>query len=172
MITKQTKVQQINELSEGFSKAKGSFLVNCIGLNVETMTILRKELKNQNADIKVIRNTLASRAFEKHSEIKKAYESQMKGSNAFILVFDEDATGVAKVIDGIAEENKPFQIKCGLLDGNIISSQEIKSLAKLPSKQILKAQFLSLLSAPLTKTLGLFEEVPKSFLRILKKKKD
>lgn len=172
MITRQVKAQQVADLSEGFSKAKGSFLVNCIGLNVETMTTLRKELKGMNADIKVIRNTLASLAFEKDEGLKKAYGAQMKGSNAFVLIFDEDAPRVAKVIGEVADNNEPFEIKCGLLEGNLINKQEIKSLAKLPGKPVLQAQLLGLLSAPLTKTLGLFEEVPRSLLRVLKNKKD
>ena len=172
MLAKSTKIHQVTQLSESFSKAKGSFLVNCIGLNVETMTALRKNLKHKNSDIKVIRNTLASLALEKHSEIKKVYESHLEGPNAFVLVFDEDISGVAKVISDIEEENESFKVKCGLLEGNLISAQEIKSLAKLPSREVLQAQLLGLLAAPLTKVLGLFEEVPKSLLRVLKSKKD
>ena len=172
MLAKDTKIRQVTQLSESFSKAKGSFLVNCIGLSVEKMTTLRKNLKSKNSDIKVIRNTLASLALEKHSEIKKAYEAHLDGPNAFVLVFDEDASGVAKVISNTEEENEFFKVKCGLLEGNLISAQEIKSLARLPSREVLKAQLLGLFVAPLTKILGLFEEVPKSLLRVLKNKKN
>ncbi len=166
MVTKDIKKNQITHLSDSFSKAKSSFLVNCIGLNVEEMTSLRKNLKQNKADIKVIRNTLALLALEKHSELKSVYESKLEGPNAFVLAFD-DVVGVAKVMDEMSKEKEVFKIKCGVLEGSLVTEKEVKILSKLPPLDILRAQFVGLLSTPLTRFLGTFQAVPESFVRVL-----
>ena len=166
MLNRERKKTQVNQLATGFQNSKASFLVNCIGLNVEQMTDLRKDLKKNQANIQVIRNTLSLRAMEGNENIKQAYTPFMKGPNAFVLAFD-DASKVAKIIDKLDEENEFFEIKKAVLDDRALSSKEVKALAKLPSPEVLKAQFLGLLSAPLTKFLSTIKEVPESFTRLL-----
>ena len=166
MLSREKKKNQVSYLSEDFSKAKASFLVNCIGLNVEQMTELRKSLKQKRGDIKVIRNTLARLALNNHPELKGSYESHLSGPNAFVLAF-EDMTEVAKIVDEACKENEVFQIKCGVLEGKELNSQEIKDFAKLPPLKVLQAQFLALLSAPLSKFLGTLQAAPEAFVRIL-----
>ena len=167
MVGKETKKRQVAFLSENFSKSRGTFLVNCIGLNVEEMTNLRKTLKSKQANITVIRNTLARLVLEKHSHMKEAYESLMKGPNAFILAFGEDVPSVAKVLHDFMEDCEVFQVKRGLLDGNVLSTAAVAELAKLPSREVLRARFLSILSAPPTKFLGTLQAVPGGFARLL-----
>ena len=171
MLTKIIKRDQVARLSDSFGKAKSSFLVNCIGLNVEEMTNLRKNLKQNKADIKVIRNTLALLALDKHSELKSVYESQLEGPNAFVLAFD-DVVGVAKVMTETSASNKVFKIKCGILDGSLVTEKEVNILSKLPPLDILRAQFVGLLSAPLTKFLGTLQAVPEGCVRVLNAYKD
>ena len=163
------KKTQVNQLADNLSKSKASFLVNCIGLNVEQMTELRKNLKKNKGNIQVIRNTLSLRAMEENEILKKTYSPFMKGPNAFVLAFD-DAAKVAKIIDELAEENEVFKIKGAVLEGKALSQAEVKTLAQLPSHEVLKAQFLGLLSAPLTKFLSTMKEAPQSFVRLLSAK--
>lgn len=171
MITKQTKKNQVQNLSEQFSKAKASFLVHCVGLKVEEMTILRKNLKQNQGDIKVIRNTLACLALKDHETVKDHYESLMDGANAFVFAYD-DPVSVAKVIHDISSSNEIFKIKAGMLDGNFISSTEVEVLSKLPPLDSLRAQFLSLLSMPMTQFVRVLQAVPESFARVIKAKED
>lgn len=172
MVSKETKKQQVASLSENFSKSRGTFLVNCIGLNVEEMTSLRKTLKSKQANITVIRNTLARLALKKHSYMKEAYEPLMKGPNAFILAFGEDVPSVAKVLHDFMEDSEVFQVKCGLLDGSVLSTAAVSELAKLPSREILRARFLSVLAASPTKFLGTLQAVPGGFARLLNSYKE
>lgn len=166
MLNRTTKKSQIAKLSDNFSRSKASFLVNCIGLNVEQMTELRKSLKQNQADIQVIRNTLSLLAMEGKSDLQTAYEPLLEGPNAFVLVF-EDVTKVAKIIDNFSEENEIFKIKKAVMDGAVLSGSEVKALAKLPSMEVLKSQLLGVLSAPLTKFLSTIKEVPQGFVRVL-----
>ena len=171
MLSREAKQIQMAKLFDHFSRSKASFLVNCIGLNVEKMTELRKKLKQNQGDIQVIRNTLSLRAMERNEVLKKVYTPQMEGPNAFVLAF-EDPVKVAKIIDQFSEDNEIFKIKGAVLDGAALSQNEVKTLAKLPSVEILKSQFLGLLSAPLTKFLSTVQEVPQGFVRLLSAKKD
>lgn len=171
MLSRETKKQQVSQLSDGFSRAKASFLVNCIGLNVEQMTELRKNLKQNQGDIQVIRNTLSLRAMESSEILKKTYEPHLEGPNAFVLAF-EDSAKVAKIIDQFAEDHEIFKIKGAVMDDVALRPDEIQTLARLPSHEVLKAQFLGLLSAPLTKFLSTIKEVPQGFARVLSSKKE
>ena len=171
MLSRSAKKSQVAKLSDNFSRSKASFLVNCIGLNVEQMTELRKSLKHNQGDIQLIRNTLSLRAMEKQSDLKRAYEPLLEGPNAFVLAY-EDAVKVAKIVDQFSEDNEFFKIKGAVLDGTALSRSEVKTLAKLPSAEALKAQFLALLSAPLTKFLSTVKEVPQGFTRLLSAKRN
>ena len=170
MLTRQDKKDQIGKLSDKLSRSKASFLVNCIGLNVQEMTDLRKNLKQNQGDIQVIRNTLSLRAIEQDKILKGSYKSHIEGTNAFVVAF-EDVAKVAKIIDQLSEENEIFKIKTAVLEGVPFSSQQVKTLAKLPSKDVLKAQFLGLLSASLTQFLLTIKEVPQAFVRVLESKR-
>ncbi|MGI9548930.1 MAG: 50S ribosomal protein L10 [Bdellovibrionales bacterium] len=171
MITKTNKKNQIASLSDSFSKAKSSFLVNCIGLNVEEMTHLRKQLKQNQADIKVIRNTLARLALDSNSDLKSVYDARLDGPNAFVFVYD-DVVGVAKVMDDMSKQNEVFKVKCGILEGALVSEKEVKILSTLPSLEVLRSQLVGLLSTPLTKFLGTLKAVPESCVRVLNSYKD
>lgn len=167
MMNKEMKKKQVSSLSENFSKSKGTFLVSCMGLNVERMTELRKELKGNKSEIKVVRNTLARLSLEDHSGLKPLLYDHLKGTNAFVLVFGEDVSGVAKIIDRLSEEEEVFQIKCGILDGLALTPGEIKALADLPSKEILQSQFLGVLNALPGKFLRTLQAVPEGMVRVL-----
>ncbi len=170
MLNRSAKQSQMAKLSDHFSRSKASFLVNCIGLHVEQMTALRKNLKQNQGDIQVIRNTLSLRAMEKHETLKSAYSPRLKGPNAFVLAFD-DPVQVAKIIDQFSEDNEVFKIKGAVVDGAALTPEEVKALAKLPAVEILKSQFLGVLSAPLIKFLLTLQEAPRSFVRLLSAKK-
>lgn len=171
MLSRQAKKQQIQQLKEGFSQSKASFVVNCIGLNVGQMTKLRKELKQSQGSLQVIKNSLSLIAIEDQpANLKKNYSEFMEGPNAFVMAF-EDPVQVAKVIQDLSEDNDIFKIKGGFLDGKVLKSEEIKTLAQLPPKKVLQAQFLSLLSSPSRQFLRTLKEVPGSFVRLLSAKK-
>ena len=171
MLNRSAKKSQVAKLSDNFSRSKASFLVNCIGLNVEQMTELRKSLKQNQGDIQVIRNSLSLRAMESSEILKSTYGPQLEGPNAFVLAF-EDSTKVAKIIDQFSKDHKIFQIKGAVLDGAALSKEEVKALANLPPQDVLRAQFLRLLSISLVQLLSTVKEVPQGFVRLLSKGKE
>ena len=83
----------------------------------------------------------------------------------------EDVAKIAKIVDQTRQDHEVFQIKGAVVDGKALSQSEIQTLARLPSHEVLKAQFLGLLSAPLTKFLSTMKEVPQGFTRLLEAKR-
>ena len=141
------KDTDIKLISEKLAKAKGAFVVDFKGMKVEQVTSLRKKLHAAESEMKVVRNTLAKRAFKDHPAIGSAFESTMKGTNAIVFAFNE-VVGVAKTLADFGKDVEALKIKTGMMDGEALDANKIKFLATLPGKDQLRAQFLCLLKEP------------------------
>lgn len=166
MMTRERKAEEIAFISERFGKAKAAFLVDFKGLNVEKVTDLRKTLRPLDAEMKVVRNTLAVRALKDHPEVDAALSSKFVGTNAIVFAYG-DASASAKALSEFQKSAEELQIKSGVMDGKALDEQGIKFLATLPGKDELRAQLLGLLSAPMSKFLGTLDAVPAGFARVL-----
>lgn len=144
MITRADKEQQVKALAENFAKARGAFVVDFKGMKVEQVTNLRKKLNQSEAEMKVVRNTLARRAFKDHPAVDKALGDKMKGTNAIVFAYGE-TVAAAKVLNDFAKDVEVLQIKTGMMDGEALDEAKIKFLATLPGKNELRAMFLGTL---------------------------
>ena len=172
MITRSIKEQQVQALTTSLAKAQAGFLVDFQGLDAQQVTEMRKDLRNEGlADMKVCRNTLISRALEAYPEIREHFKASLTGSNAVVFAFNEPSR-VAKILQDYVSRTEILKIKTGMLDGKGISLKDIKALASLPSMDVLRAQFLSTLSAPLSKLLSVFLAVPQGTVRVLQEYTD
>jgi large subunit ribosomal protein L10 len=149
MITRADKEQEIKLITEKFGKAKGAFIVDFKGIKVEQVTNLRKKLNAADSEMKVVRNTLAKRAFKDHPVIEKAFSTSMKGTNAIVFSYGE-VNATAKTLADFAKDVEVLQIKSGVMDGEALDDAKIKFLATLPGKDQLRAMFLATLLAPAT----------------------
>lgn len=164
--TREIKQQEITNISEKFGRSKAAFLVDFKGMDVESVTRLRKSLKPANSEMKVVRNTLAIRALSDHPTVKPALEDKFVGTNAVVFAY-EDPSAVAKILAKFGEEVEAFQLKHGVMDGAALDQKGIKYLATLPSKPELRAKLLGTFAAPMTKLLGTMQAVPGGFVRVL-----
>ncbi|WP_253715580.1 50S ribosomal protein L10 [Bdellovibrio bacteriovorus] len=142
MITRADKEQEIKVITDKFSKAKGAFIVDFKGIKVEQVTSLRKKLNAADSEMKVVRNTLAKRAFKDHPAIDTAFANSMKGTNAIVFSYGE-VNATAKALADFAKDVEILQIKTGVMDGEALDSNKIKFLATLPGKDQLRAQLLA-----------------------------
>ena len=170
MITRKQKEQMVAGLSERFDKAKAAFLVDFQGLNVEKMTTLRKKLFPQDAEIKVVRNTLAKRAVagKAHTE---ALEKHFVERNAVVFAY-VDPSASAKIIVDFSKEEEALKVKSGIMDGRELTEAHVKALASLPPREVLQAQLLGVLQAPMAKFVRTLQAVPEGFVRVLAEKKN
>jgi large subunit ribosomal protein L10 len=166
MMTRERKAEEIAGISERFGKSKAAFLVDFKGLSVEKVTNLRKSLASHEAEMKVVRNTLALRALKDYPEMESVLTDKFVGTNAIIFAYG-DAVSPAKALSDFAKEAEELQIKTGVMDGKGLSEAQIKYLATLPGKDQLRAQLLGLFNAPMGKFLGTLQAVPGGFARLL-----
>lgn len=147
MITRSDKENTVKAITEKFAKSRGAFIVDFKGMKVEQVTNLRKKLHQSESEMKVVRNTLAKRAFKEHPAAEKAFSGSMKGTNAIVFSYGEVNT-TAKVLADFAKDVEVLQIKTGMMDGEALDDNKIKFLATLPGKNELRAMFLGMLNAP------------------------
>lgn len=150
MITRTDKETQIKAIADKFVKAKGAFIVDFKGIKVEQVTSLRKKLNKADSEMKVVRNTLAKRAFANHPAAAKAFETSMKGTNAIVFSYGE-VTTTAKALAEFAKDVEILQIKRGMMDGEALDEAKIKFLATLPGKDQLRSQLLAVFKEPSAK---------------------
>jgi large subunit ribosomal protein L10 len=149
MITRADKEQQVKAITEMYAKAKGAFIVDFKGIKVEQVTSLRKKLNKAESEMKVVRNTLAKRAFKDNPTAAKAFDSFLKGTNAIVFSYGE-VTATAKALSEFAKDVEVLQIKAGVMDGEALDEAKVKFLATLPGKDQLRAQLLALFKEPAT----------------------
>ncbi len=140
------KKQQVAALAEDIKKANVGVLVNYSGITVENDTKLRKQLREAGCQYKVVKNTLLGRAFAEAGV--EGLTEQLNGTTA-IAYSEGSYTDAPKILSEYAEANDNFQIKAGFIDGSAVDVNGIKSLAKLPPKEVLVAQVLGGFNAPI-----------------------
>jgi large subunit ribosomal protein L10 len=166
MITRAEKAQEIASLSEKFGRSKAAFLVDFKGMTVEQVTTLRKKLVPLEAEMRVVRNTLAVRALADHPQSETAIKDAFVGNNAVVFSYGE-APASAKALTDFAKEVEQFQVKTGVMDGQALSAAQITALANLPSKDVLRGMFLGCLQAPMATFVRTLSAVPSGFVRVL-----
>ncbi len=169
MITRETKKELISSVSNSLKSSKAFFLVDFKGLKVEQVTSLRKKLFPLKGEMKVARNTLATIALKGEGVTDESLMNALEGTNAFVFAF-EDAASVAKAIHEYSKDNEALKLKSGYMEGKALSAKDVTFLATLPSKDVLRAQFLGVLSAPASKFVRTLNEVPASLARVLNSK--
>lgn len=143
----ESKKQIVQEIKEKIEKAQAVILVDYRGLNVEEVTELRKKYREAGVEYKVYKNTMMRFAF-KDAGLEE-FNNYLTGPNAVAFSYD-DPVSAAKVSSEFSKGNDKLEIKAGIVDGKIIGFNEIKALADLPSREVLIAQVLGGLNAPIT----------------------
>ena len=141
------KKQIVADVAEKIKGAVAGVIVDYRGITVEEDTKLRKELREAGVDYFVIKNTLLGRAADEAglSDIK----SVLEGTTA-IALSNEDHIAAARILNTFAEGKDYFEIKSGFIDGEVITVEKVKHLAKLPTKEGLIAKALGSLKAPIS----------------------
>lgn len=160
MMTRAIKEQEVKALNEMFAKAKGAFVVDFKGMKVEQVTNLRKLLHKSESEMKVVRNTLAKRAFKDHPGAETAFANSMKGTNALVFSYGE-VNATAKTLADFAKDVEVLQIKSGLMGADALDSAKIKFLATLPGKDQMRSQLLALFKEPSARLARVLNEYQK-----------
>lgn len=140
------KKQVVDEIKQKIEKAQSVVLVDYRGLNVEEATQLRRKYLEGGVEYKVYKNSLMRFAFKEAG--LEDFNKNLTGPNAIALSYD-DPVSAAKITSEYAKTNNKLEIKAGVVDGNVIDLEGVKALANIPSREILIAQVLGGLNAPI-----------------------
>ena len=142
------KKEEVSKLAEKMKNAKLILLTDYRGINVSDVTELRNQLRNIKAEYKVIKNNITKRALEEAG--LTGLDSELEGPTAVIMT-EEDYLEPTKVIYNFTKGNDFYKIKGGVVDGKIMTAEEIIVLAKLPSRQELLSMLAGGLLANISK---------------------
>ena len=152
------KIKEVEELAEKIGKAKIVLLTDYKGINVSDVTGLRKSLRGTNAEYKVIKNNITRRAMQSCNI--EGLESNLEGTTAVVLGY-EDYLEPLKAIYEYSKNNEFYKIKGGIIEGKVVSVEELITLAKLPSRETLIAQLAGALLGNISKLAVALDQVAK-----------
>ncbi len=165
-ITKEKKKEIVKEFRDNIARQKAVFFVNFKGIKGEKSRELRSELKKEDSGMMVVRKTLAKIAFEK--EGIDFDPLSLEGEAGFIFGFG-DGISTAKVARKFEKEDS-VTLLGGIFEGSVITADEAKAIADLPSREELIGKLLGTMSAPTTGFVRVLQGNIKGLLTVLSKK--
>ena len=136
----------VTEIAEKMKNAQSTVVVEYRGLTVAEITKLRRELRAENVDFKVYKNSLARAAAEAGAE---DLAKDLIGPNA--IAFGDDAVAPARVLAKFAKDHEALVLKSGIVEGKVVTLDTIQKLATLPNREGMIAKFMGCLQSPVRK---------------------
>ena len=164
MSTKAFKADKINLIKEKIDKAQVVIVTEYKGLSVEEITKLRRSLQKDGGDYMVTKNTLAKLAI-KGTQYEVLAET-LKGPIALAFGF-EDQVAPAKALSQFIKDTKKGEIIAAAMDGTLMSAEEAKALANLPSKEEIYAKMLGSINSPASGIANSVNAVMSSLVRAI-----
>jgi large subunit ribosomal protein L10 len=159
------KVATVNEVAEKFGDADAVIVSEYRGLTVSQLQTLRRSLRDAGGEHKVYKNTLARLGAQQAG--LDGLVDVLVGPTAITFI-KGDVAGVAKALRDAARTNPLLVLKGGSMGASTLSAKNIEALADLPSRDVLLARLAGAFQAPLVKTAGLLQALPRNFAYGLK----
>ena len=159
------KVSVVQEVAAKLAAADAAIVSEYRGMTVGQLANLRRALRSAGGEHKVYKNTLALLGAREAGV--EGLDELLVGPSAITFVTG-DIAAVAKALKDAAKTNPLLIIKGGTLNGAFLSASHVSALADLPSRDVLLAKFAGALQAPLVKTAGLLQALPRNFAYGLK----
>jgi large subunit ribosomal protein L10 len=160
------KVAVVDEVRQKLTDTDGVMLTDYRGLDVGSLAELRRALRDAGGEYKIYKNTLVRLAAR---DLGLEIDDLLVGPTALAFVGERpdgsmgDVAAVAKALKDFAKTNDALVIKGGVLDDELVSADDLKALAELPSREVLLAQIAGAFQAPMAKFAGLLAAVPRDF---------
>ena len=158
---KQAIVADVNATA---SKALSAVMADYRGISVQGMTDLRKQAREAGVYVRVIRNSLAKRAFE--GTDFECLKDALLGPNIVAFSIEDPGAG-ARIFKDFAKENEEFEIKALSIGGKLLAADQIDTLAKLPTREEALALLIAVMQAPVTKLVRTLNDVPGKVTRVI-----
>ncbi|MDR1901133.1 MAG: 50S ribosomal protein L10 [Treponema sp.] len=159
------KVQSINNLKDNFSKASDFIFADYRGLTVEQITNLRKNLREKDAEFKVVKNNFARIAFEQLSA--PDVSSYLTGPTA-VTIAPKDSNEVAKLLFDFIKEAPVLNVKGGLIGKTVYDVKQIEAFSRLPGRLGLISMLMSVMNGPVRNLAAALNDVNARLVRTVK----
>ncbi len=163
-MNREQKSAEVDDLKGRFAKAKIAIATDYRGLTVADFQDLRIELRKNNSQIRVAKNTLLKRAVQDTSF--EQLQEHFTGTTAITVSYD-DPVAPAKVLTAFSKDHDEMVIRGGMLDGKTLTVDDLLALSKLPSREVMLSQLLSVMQAVPTSFVRVLNAVPSSFVYAL-----
>lgn len=150
------KKEEVKKLAEEMKEAKLILLTDYRGINVTDDTTLRRDLRGINAKYNIIKNNITRRALAECGI--EGLEEQLEGPTA-VVMSSEDYLEPSKIIYKFNKSNDYYKIKGGVIEGKVMSAEEIITLAKLPSRETLLSMLAGALLGNISKVAVALDQV-------------
>lgn len=160
-LNRQEKAVVIEEVSAEVAKAQSIIIAEYRGLDVASITVLRKTARESGVYLRVLKNTLVRRAVA--GTPFEGLTTQLTGP--LIYGISADPVTAAKVLSGFAKDNDKLVIKGGALPNSLLNQEGVKALATMPSRDELLSKLMGTMQAPITQFVRTLNEVPTKFVR-------
>lgn len=158
------KAKAIEQAKEWYQRSKGVVFTDYRGLKVKEMQALRSNLRAKGGELHVIKNTLFRIAAGADTDQLPA---EFHNGPTAIAFFFENETECAKVLFDYAKANKSFEVKGGFIAGKTFSTTQVEAFSKLPSREVLLAQVIGAIAAPLSNLVGVIEALYADPIRVI-----
>lgn len=164
MPTREEKKALLEELKLKLGTCRAAVLADYRGLNVASITKVRRRLREAGGEFKVVKNTLTRIAAREIG--LEGLDPYLVGPTAIAFGF-ADPVAPAKAIVELAREFKQLEVKGGILEGRVIDAKEVRRLADLPSREVLLGRVLGGMQAPLYGFAGALQGLLRSLVYVL-----
>ena len=154
----------VAEVNETATSALSLVIADARGVTVDGMTALRKDARENQVTLRVVRNTLAKRALE--GPEYECVNDSLAGPSLFGFSM-EDPGAAARLFKDFAKENDDFEVKALAVSGQMLGAESLDVLAKLPTRDQALSMLMSVMQAPATKLVQTMNEVPGKLVRTL-----
>lgn len=153
-----------NRIKTQAQDANSIFVIKYSGLSSPDLSLLRQSLKTVNATLFVVRNNVAKRALKDlgHQELGNTIEEPC----GFIFM-REEPVGASRVLCDFIKDHEQLKLGGGLFNQKLLSEKDIRVLAKLPSKEVLRAQVVMGLKSPITGLVMVLHQTLRKFVYCL-----
>lgn len=152
------KEEEVKKLAEKMQKSSLILLTDYRGINVSDVTELRKNLRNVNGSYSVIKNNITRRAL---GECKIEGLDEFLAGPTAVITAEESYLDSLKAVYEYSKKNDFYKIKAGVIDGKVVTAEELITLAKLPSREALIAQLAGCLLGNISKLAVALDQVAK-----------
>lgn len=158
------KAEKVAALRIRFGEASSAILSDYRGLDVQQLSELRNRLRDAEVELQVVKNTLARRAVK---ETRFAGLGDQFVGPTSVALTRGDVISMAKVLTEYAKQQPALEIRSGLIEGKLVSPQDIVALADLPPREVLLARLVGGMQAPLAGLVGVLQGVVRQLVYVL-----